>query len=374
MASTNMKQTDPTAWLEEYRGKDFTGSWPTMKEMFDLTVKRYPNNNCLTDFDGPNGSRRTLNYVQAKEKITKLAAWLAANGVKYGDRVAVSGKNSPEWAVVYIAAFYAGAVICPMDYGLHNEEIENLLKQNSGKTVYYAMSYWLPKNGDREKAKCAGVSAKGGFQFLEKALAEEMGGYDERIKYWGMEALEWGNRLQNHNVALVWLSDRNRIFHKWHPNAETGFLRPYTAEYDSMHSFCENNFNPVLDQDFGKILTQEERPIIKYLEKEKPFIRQFNSNELECFLVLDEILKTKEHPFVKLCLSPRIKKGMLNIKPSFLKKLSKPFRFLTGTELLPIVNKNFEFLYSSFLPVLEKANLHDYYITQDLESVYLLWK
>ena len=136
MASTNMKQTDPTAWLEEYRGKDFTGSWPTMKEMFDLTVKRYPNNNCLTDFDGPNGSRRTLNYVQAKEKITKLAAWLAANGVKYGDRVAVSGKNSPEWAVVYIAAFYAGAVICPMDYGLHNEEIENLLKTAEPKFFF----------------------------------------------------------------------------------------------------------------------------------------------------------------------------------------------------------------------------------------------
>ena len=49
MSSINMKQTDPTAWLEEYRGKDFTGSWPTMKEMFDLTVKRYPNNNCFTD-------------------------------------------------------------------------------------------------------------------------------------------------------------------------------------------------------------------------------------------------------------------------------------------------------------------------------------
>ena len=123
MSSINMKQTDPTAWLEEYRGKDFTGSWPTMKEMFDLTVKRYPDRNCFTDFDGPGGSRRTLNYTQAKEKITKLAAWLAANGVSYGDKVAVSGKNSPEWAVVYLAAFYAGATICPMDYGLHNEEI-----------------------------------------------------------------------------------------------------------------------------------------------------------------------------------------------------------------------------------------------------------
>ena len=253
------------------------------------------------------------------------------------------------------------------------DEIENLLKQNSGKTVYYAMSYWLPKTGDREKAKCAGVSAKGGFQFLEKALAKEMGGYDEHIKYWGMEDLDWGNRLHNHNVAVVWLSDGNRIFHKWHPNAETGFLRPYTAEYDSMRSFCENNFNPVLNQDFGKIITPEERPILKYMMAEKPFIRQFNSNELECFLVLDEILKTSSHTFVKLCLSPRVKKGLLNIKPSLLKKLSKPIRFFTGEELSSVVNKNFDFFYSSFLPILEKNQLRDYYITQDLESVYLLW-
>ena len=189
----------------------------------------------------------------------------------------------------------------------------------------------------------------------------------------GMEDLDWGNRLKNNNVILVWLSDKNRIFHKWHPNAETGFLRPYTAEYDSMRSFCENNFNPVLVQDFGKIITQEERPILKYMEKEKPFERVFNSNELECFLVLDEILKTSSHTFVKLCLSPRTKKGLLKIKHSLLKKLSKPFRFLTGAELSPIVNKNFEFLYSSFLPVLENKELCDYYITQDLESVYLLW-
>ncbi len=135
MASINMKQTDPTAWLDEYRGKAFTGSWPTMKEVFDIISEKYPNNNCLTDFDGPGGSRNTLTYAQAKEKILALANWLAANGVKHGDRVAVSGKNSPEWAVVYLAAFYAGATICPMDYGLHNEELENLL--NTAKPKFF---------------------------------------------------------------------------------------------------------------------------------------------------------------------------------------------------------------------------------------------
>ena len=135
MASINMKQTDPVAWLDEYRGKAFKGSWPTLKEVFDIICEKYPNNNCFTDFDGPGGSRNTLTYSQAKTKVVELAAWLAANGVKYKDKVAVSGKNSPEWAVVYLAAFYAGATICPMDYGLHNEEIENLL--NTAKPKFF---------------------------------------------------------------------------------------------------------------------------------------------------------------------------------------------------------------------------------------------
>ncbi len=135
MASINMKQTDPYVVLEEFRGKDFNGSWPTMNEMFSITVKRYPNNNCFTDFDGPGGTRNTLTYSEAFDKINQLALWLAANGVKKGDRVAVSGKNSPEWAVVYLSAFYAGAIICPIDYGLHNEEIENLL--NTAKPKFF---------------------------------------------------------------------------------------------------------------------------------------------------------------------------------------------------------------------------------------------
>ena len=144
MASINMKQTDPVAWLDEYRGKKFTGTWPTLKEVFDIISEKYPDNNCFTDFDGPGGSRNTLTYSQAKEKILKLAAWLSANGVKHGDKVAVSGKNSPEWAVVYLSAFYAGATICSMDYGLHNEELENLLKTAKEKKYKKEIKNFIP--------------------------------------------------------------------------------------------------------------------------------------------------------------------------------------------------------------------------------------
>jgi len=94
---SNTKQTDPFTFLEEFRGKEFSGELPTIPEMFNINVKRYPNNACFSDFEGPGGSKNTLTYSQVHEKIITLANWFAANGVVHGDRIAVTGKNSPEW-------------------------------------------------------------------------------------------------------------------------------------------------------------------------------------------------------------------------------------------------------------------------------------
>ncbi|WP_287046742.1 AMP-binding protein [Treponema sp.] len=123
----DLKNYNPSQFLEDFRGTFFTGEWPTLPEMFNITVERYPNRPCFTDWEGENGEKRTYSYTQAKGLVLTLANWMTVNGVQHGDRIAVSGKNSPEWAVVYLAALYAGAVICPMDYALRPEEIENLI-------------------------------------------------------------------------------------------------------------------------------------------------------------------------------------------------------------------------------------------------------
>ncbi len=133
---TKAKQTDPIIFLNDFRGKDFIGEWPTIPELFNITVKRYPKNACFTDFEGPDGSKQTLTYSQVKENVTKLSEWMAAKGIVHGDRIAVSGKNSPEWATVYLAALYTGAIICPIDYALHNSETENLLNATKPKMFF----------------------------------------------------------------------------------------------------------------------------------------------------------------------------------------------------------------------------------------------
>jgi len=131
-----LKQTDPIAFLKDYKGKDFTGEWPTLPEMFNISVKRYADRACFTDFEGPGGARNAISYKEAKEKILTLANWLAVNGLTHGDRVAVTGKNSPQWAVVYLATLFAGGIVCPIDYALHDTEVENLLNTAKPKFLF----------------------------------------------------------------------------------------------------------------------------------------------------------------------------------------------------------------------------------------------
>lgn len=114
-------------FLDEFRGKVFNTTWPTLPQVLHISQIRFPDRPCFVDFEGIGGAKNSLTYTHVWNKVTELSNWLAANGVKKGDRVAVSGKNSPEWATVYFAAMNAGAVTVPIDYALHENEIENLL-------------------------------------------------------------------------------------------------------------------------------------------------------------------------------------------------------------------------------------------------------
>jgi long-chain acyl-CoA synthetase len=115
----------PWAFLEDYRGKAFFGEWPTLPEMFKITVSRYPQRACFTVYEP---GRISMNYTEALMRIEAVARWLHSKGVRRGDRVAVTGKNSPEWAVAYLGILFAGAVVVPIDYQLKIEDTDLLIK------------------------------------------------------------------------------------------------------------------------------------------------------------------------------------------------------------------------------------------------------
>ena len=121
------KKDNPQPWnfLDEYRGKEFEGKWPNVKTMFHISVLRYPNNNCFKAFSP---KEITFTYAEAEKKIKEVSYYLLSQGVKKGDKIAVSGKNSPEWAIAYLGIIYAGCIVVPLDILLKDSEMETLMK------------------------------------------------------------------------------------------------------------------------------------------------------------------------------------------------------------------------------------------------------
>lgn len=124
----------PWKYLDDFRGTEFKGEWPTFPELLRIQAKRNGDRPCFTAFDGPGDSKRTLTYNEVLSNVKTLADWLTASGLKKGDRVAVMGKNSPEWATAYLAALFANGIVVPIDNGLHEPEVVNIV--NTAEPVF----------------------------------------------------------------------------------------------------------------------------------------------------------------------------------------------------------------------------------------------
>jgi long-chain acyl-CoA synthetase len=101
--------------------------------MFKITVSRYGERSCFTIYEP---DRISLNYTEALRIIQATARWLHSKGIRRGDRIAVSGKNAPEWTVAYLGILFAGAIVVPIDYQLKNEEIDLLIKTASVRMLF----------------------------------------------------------------------------------------------------------------------------------------------------------------------------------------------------------------------------------------------
>lgn len=187
MARTKDSLT-PWKFLDEYKKDFFTGEWPTLPEMFNITVERYPENRCFTAFSPENFE---LTYKESQDAILEISNYLVGKGVEPGDKVAVTGKNSPEWALAYLAVLYAGAVVVPLDYQLTPEEMDNLMKFSSVKILFV----------DQEKKDLVGKNTE-----LEEKICLEKGGADYILKKRQKKYLDRKMPVENDLAAILYTS------------------------------------------------------------------------------------------------------------------------------------------------------------------------
>ncbi len=141
--------SDPWSYLDPYRGQGIKGEWPTIPEMFRITVQNYPDRRAFTAFSP---DELTLGYKESSVYIENIAQYLFSIGVNKGDKVALTGKNSPEWVIAYLSILYIGAVVVPLDCALVNSDIEELVRRSDSKVVFTDKDKY-----DHIKSNCKGI-------------------------------------------------------------------------------------------------------------------------------------------------------------------------------------------------------------------------
>ncbi len=86
--------------------------------------------------DSLGGRRYTYGRFDALARDLALA--LRARGIGRGDRVAILLENSAEFAVLYFACLYLGAVAVPINTQLHREEIDLILRAAGARVIVHS--------------------------------------------------------------------------------------------------------------------------------------------------------------------------------------------------------------------------------------------
>ena len=81
----------------------------TLNEYIIQSIRKHWELPALTDFNGV-----SYNYKDVARKITKLHILFERSGLKPGDKVALCGRNSSQWAVAFFGTITYGCIAVPI--------------------------------------------------------------------------------------------------------------------------------------------------------------------------------------------------------------------------------------------------------------------
>lgn len=179
----------------------------TLVDLFEESVRNYPNNTFLLEKTGKVFEPTT--YTQVKEKVYQLGAGLQALGVKKGDNMALLSEGRNMWVIGELSMFYAGAVNVPLSIKL--EESNDLLFRLIHGDVKYVMVSGTQLKKVRaiidqlpEVKKVIVFDEQAEYGEKEIALAEVQKMGDEFLaSHTQEEFLKVANSIQNDDYATI---------------------------------------------------------------------------------------------------------------------------------------------------------------------------
>jgi len=83
-----------------------------------------------------NYKEKGYTYREIAEKILRLQIFFKDSGIKEGDKIALVGRNSANWCVVYLASVTYGAVIVPILPDFKSDDLNNLVNHSDAALLF----------------------------------------------------------------------------------------------------------------------------------------------------------------------------------------------------------------------------------------------
>lgn len=103
----------------------------SFNEIIEHSIKKHWDLDSLTDFKG-----QTLQYKDVARKIEKLHILFENSGVQKGDKIALCGRNSSNWAAAFLATLTYGAIAVPILNEFLPEQIHNIVNHSESKLLF----------------------------------------------------------------------------------------------------------------------------------------------------------------------------------------------------------------------------------------------
>lgn len=104
---------------------------PSFNSLLEKSIIDNWDCDALTDYKGV-----TLQYKDVARKIEKLHIMFEHSGVRRGDKIAICGHNSSNWAVAFIATLTYGAVAVPVLHEFTPDQVHNIVNHSEAKLLF----------------------------------------------------------------------------------------------------------------------------------------------------------------------------------------------------------------------------------------------
>ena len=104
---------------------------PSFNELIEKSIINNWDADALTDYKG-----QTLQYHDVARKIEKLHILFENSGIVKGDRIAICGRNSSQWAAAFLATLTYGCVAVPILHEFMADQIHNIVNHSDARFLF----------------------------------------------------------------------------------------------------------------------------------------------------------------------------------------------------------------------------------------------